>query len=268
MSVLSQQSPPMPPSFHDLVTDAMVLSRSLFSHSLPSRFKQRFQEKKPIILALSGPSGSGKSYIREQLIHHLTPLLPVSSFTQDNYYRDFELDFPQIPLADFYHRIDLDDPAHIRFSKLAEDLTVIRQHTVGQEVAIPRFRFGTPTRKPGIEETPQSLQVAPIVITEGIHAFGDPRLLPLYDLKLYIHVDEEKRKQRWISRNQRENRGTTENMWQTSVNCLDNFIEPNKALADISLNNNLPSNELDRFLIKVAQTIRLALPHSAMHCAH
>jgi len=165
MSALPRIIPPLSPELQAMLSDPIVLSRSLFVEALPLRLKSRYQDKKTIIIALSGPSGSGKSYIREQLVDHLNRLLPISTFTQDNYYRDFELDFPQIPLERFYHQIDLDDPAHIRFSHLVRDLTNIRHQPVGNTVKIPQFRFGTPTQKPGIVENAQILPITPVIIT-------------------------------------------------------------------------------------------------------
>lgn len=260
MSALPSIIPLLSPQLQALLSDPLILSRNLFAEALPQRITHRYLEKRPIIIALNGPSGSGKSYIREQLVHHLKDLMSVSTFTQDSYYRDFELDFPQIPLDRFYHQIDLDDPAHIRFSHLVHDLTKIRKQSVGTTVTIPQFRFGTPTQKPGILENGQILSITPVIVTEGIHAFGDPRLMDLYDLKLYIHIDEKNRRQRWLTRNARENRGATDNMWQTTINCLDKHIQPTQVQADLVINNNGSTEELTAFLDQIIAMIQQAMP--------
>lgn len=202
----------------------------------------------PFIIALTGPSGCGKSYIREVLVQQLSEVSEVSSFTQDNYYRDFELDFPHLTLDRFYDEIDLDDPAHIRFRHLARDLQRLVALPYGSTLKIPQLRFGTPTSKPAIIEEGLALKVTPFVVTEGIHAFGDTTMLPHYHFKIYVDVDEATRRARWLARNQLENRGTTDNMWNTTVDCLQRHILPTRAHADLVINNTVPQDQVRQFL--------------------
>lgn len=49
---------------------------------------------KPICLGITGGSGSGKSQVAWLIQAALAPFLPVTILSQDNYYRDFEADFP------------------------------------------------------------------------------------------------------------------------------------------------------------------------------
>lgn len=209
----------------------------------------------PFAIALSGPSGCGKSFIRETLVEQLSLVSEVSAFTQDNYYRDFEADFPHLPLNRFYDEIDFDDPAHIRFLHLAQDLERLRNQTLGNTIQIPHLQFGTPTRKPTILENHTELKATPFVITEGIHAFYDPAILPHYDFKIYVDVDEQTRRERWLERNRRENRGTTDNMWNTTVECLNSHILPGRALADLVINNNAPRENVTQFLKDVVSVL-------------
>jgi uridine kinase len=179
----------------------------------------------------------------------------VTAFTQDNYYRDFEADFHHLPLERFYDEINFDDPAHIRFKHLQRDLQRLRSQPLGTVMRIPRLRFGTPTHKPAIIDGDLELQVAPFVITEGIHAFYDPAVLPHYDLKIYVDVEESTRRERWLARNRLENRGTTDNMWQTTVECLRQHILPAQLAADLVINNNLPQDQVARFLEDIIHTL-------------
>lgn len=198
----------------------------------------------PFIIALTGASGSGKSFIRQILVEYLSRITPVSSFTQDNYYRDFEADFPEIPLSEFYDVINFDDPAHIQFEQLVDDLRQLRNTPLGTHLRVPKFRFGTPDAKPTILPGELPLHVTPLIITEGIHAFYDATSLPHYDFKIYVDIDETKRRERWIERNLQENRGITDNMWQTTVHCLENYILPSREVADLVINNNAPQNKV------------------------
>lgn len=202
----------------------------------------------PFVIALSGPSGSGKSFIRETLVRELSQVTQVSSFTQDNYYRDFEADFPQLSPQRFYDEIDLDAPAHIRFRHLLQDMQQLRKSPLGSVMSIQKLQFGTPARKPTIIERGLELEVSPFVVTEGIHAFYEPAVLPLYDFKIYVDIDEPTRRSRWLARNQRENRGTTDNMWNTTVECLEKHILPTRSVADIVVNNRASREQVAAFL--------------------
>jgi uridine kinase len=213
-------------------------------------------------IALCGPSGCGKSFIREVLVQRLSEVSSVSSFTQDNYYRDFEADFAHLPLARFYDEIDFDDPAHIRFRHLQRDLRQLKSQQLGTTVKIPRLCFGTPLRKPTIKEQAIELPVSPFVVTEGIHAFYDPTILPLYDLKIYVDVDEATRRARWLERNRLENRGVTDNMWNTTVQCLHQCILPTRPVADLVLNNAAPQAQVTTFLQEVVQVMSTPLQTS------
>lgn len=228
---------------------------------------QRIVLRQPFIIALTGPSGSGKSFIRKALVEQLAQVAPVSAFTQDNYYRDFEADFPHISLERFYDEVDFDDPAHIRFRHLAADLESLRKLPLGDRMRIQQFRFGTPTSKPTIVPGGRELSVAPFIITEGIHAFYDPALLPLYDLKIYVDIDEATRRERWLARNREENRGTTDNMWNTTVACLKRHILPTRSLADMVINNQAPREQVVAFLREIVTGLSMSAPLSQQEIA-
>lgn len=192
----------------------------------------------PFTIALTGASGSGKSFIREVLVDTLSRVTFVSSFTQDNYYRDFEADFPELTLESFYDEINFDDPAHILFDQLKYDLKRLKTASYGERLTIQKLRYGTPVSKPTIVPDGLEIQVAPFIVTEGIHAFFERSILPHYDFKIFVDIDEKTRRERWLERNRLENRGTTDNMWNTTVECLEQFILPSREVADVVINNN------------------------------
>ena len=238
----------------------VVQSVSLFFWQKISQWVELIaRAEEPFTVALAGASGSGKSFIREVLVDRLSRLGKTASFTQDNYYRDFEADFPHLSLASFYDEIDFDDPAHIRFDHLNRDLLRLKAHSFGTTLAMPKLIYGTPTSKPTIMPEGMSFEVSPYIVTEGIFAFYDPSILPLYDIKIFVDIDEKERRARWLDRNRRENRGTTDNMWQTTVLCLENFILPSREVADIVLNNNAPQAAVEQFihslLFELSQTV-------------
>ncbi|MEB3286325.1 MAG: hypothetical protein VKJ04_02360 [Vampirovibrionales bacterium] len=213
-------------------------------------------EQTPYIIGIGGASGSGKSFLRDTLVQCLSSYCSVADISQDHYYVDFEGLYPHIPLDRFYHEINLDDPAYIRFDKMAEDLSHLKQKPYGETFHIPEFRFGTPHQKPSVvsdKRTP--VQVARVIISEGIHAFYHPDVLTHYDLKVFVEVEESTRKSRWVSRNLRENRGTTDNMWQTTVDCLNQHILPTRQNADIILHNAASQSQITDAVNRIVHLI-------------
>lgn len=211
----------------------------------------------PFIIAIGGPSGSGKSLVRNLLTRALDPVAPVASFTQDNYYRDFEQDFPELPLERFYHEIDFDDPAHIRFQDLLADLNRLCAMRFGEVLPISRLIYGTPAHKPTIVSADLPIPVTPFLITEGIHAFYSPLLRERYHFKIYVDVNESTRRERWLARNRRENRGTTDNMWQTTVQCLQSHILPTRGYADLVLNSVASAEDIEQFFRLVVEALSI-----------
>lgn len=225
--------------------DPIIQSISLFFWQNVQRWvRQISSTPEPFTIALTGASGSGKSFIREVLEENLSRVSFVSSFTQDNYYRDFEADFPDLPLALFYDLINFDDPAHILFERLATDLRRLKRASYGERIPIQKLCYGTPYCKPTLIPEGLEVVVAPFIVTEGIHAFYERALLPHYDFKIFVDIDEKTRRARWLERNKQENRGTTDNMWNTTVECLEQYILPARQVADVVINNNVAQDRV------------------------
>ncbi len=217
----------------------------------------------PFTIALAGGSGSGKSMVRSLLVDALSDVAEVSAFTQDNYYCDFSACYPHWTLEEFYHRIDFDDPAHIQFQQLLADLRRLKTLHFGQILHIPRLVYGTPDAKPTIVPAGLAVPVTPFIVTEGIHAFHSAELRALYDFRIYVDVDEDTRRERWLARNYRENRGVTDNMWQTTVACLEQHILPNRSRADLVINNAAPREQIEAFIRQVIHRITMAARRAA-----
>ena len=211
--------------------------------------------QRPFTIAIGGGSGSGKSAVRDAMIQALNGHVPVSSFTQDNYYRDFSADFPDVTVEAFYDWVDFDDPAHIRFEQLADDLATLRRMPLGHAYPLPKLIYGTPTTKPTIVDGGHLLEVAPFIVTEGIHALTRESLCRQYDMAIYVDVHEDTRRQRWLDRNQKENRGTTDNMWQTTVRCMEQCIYPSRGVADWVLNNEVPFERVQALMSAIIEIV-------------
>ncbi|MGD8429972.1 MAG: phosphoribulokinase, partial [Ectothiorhodospiraceae bacterium] len=131
---------------------------------------------RPIMIAVAGDSGSGKStYSRG--IQRLLGGDVVSSLSLDGYHKE---DRAQRRRSG---RSPLDPRAnHIKLAR--EHLSAIRD---GQTVEVPVYNHGT-----GRFDTPQRIDPAPVILVEGLHALY-PELVPLFDFTLFVDSDREVR---------------------------------------------------------------------------
>jgi uridine kinase len=203
--------------------------------------------KKPYIITFTGASSSGKTYLAKLLASILSEQVPVSYFSQDNYYRDFNKDFSdKYSLSEFYETINFDDPQHFRFAKLKQDLLHIKKASIGGSIDIPKITFGTGKDFPFIEEKGLNIPITPVLITEGVYTLVDPEVHPVYDFKFFINMENDTRKNIWIERNTKENRYFNDHMWETTVESLNSHILPSKVHADMVIDNTLLSSDCEK----------------------
>ena len=129
-----------------------------------------------LFIGICGASGSGKSTLAYELAKMVNRSILV--INQDAYYLDHsDLTFEQRCLLNY------DEPAMFDHDLLLEDVQKLLsgQHT-------PRKGYDyTLHRRADFEG--EYLEPHDVVIVEGIHAFYDPRLRELMDLRLYMHVE-------------------------------------------------------------------------------
>ncbi|MCC5842495.1 MAG: metallophosphoesterase [Opitutales bacterium] len=130
----------------------------------------------PRIVALAGPSGSGKSLLagslRESLGIEVCTVLSI-----DSYYRDLG----HLP-PEAREQIDFDHPDALDTDRILTDLADLR---TGRPIARPHYDFHTHTRSPISE----ALAPAPLILVEGIFALALEALQTLFDETWYLHVD-------------------------------------------------------------------------------
>jgi len=159
--------------------------------------------KHPYIVAISGGSGSGKTWLAQQIAEALGPRC--SRLSIDWYYHDLSnLPFEEAAATNFDH------PDAIDLPRLARDVQQLRH---GQSVRSPAYDFSRYRRR---AEQAHLVVPAPIILIEGIFALCYPALLALYDDSVYASVPRSVRFQRRLARDQAE-RGYSEDqvrrMW-------------------------------------------------------
>ena len=185
-------------------------------------------EKSPFLIGIAGGTGSGKTYIAQELQKY--DPAKVLIFSHDNYYKDRG----NIPLES---RKDLnyDEPQAIDEELFFEHLTDLK---AGRPINMPQYDFETHTRKP----MTVYVEPKPVIIVEGILILTDKRVANLLDLTLFVEVDGDIRLARRLERDVGErDRSFQEslNQYLTSAQPMhDKYVEPGKDEADLIINNN------------------------------
>jgi uridine kinase len=177
----------------------------------------------PLILAITGGSGSGKTSVAEALADALRPRA-VAILREDDYYRD-NAATPGFDPATF----NFDDVATRDHGLLGEHLKALRS---GRAIAMPRYDFAGHARLAETVDTGP----ADIVIVEGIHVLCPAELRALYDYAIYLDIPDDIRLARRIFRDMAERQRSIETVIRQYVQTVRpmhyRFTDPCRAFAD------------------------------------
>lgn len=180
--------------------------------------------RKPIIIGVTGGTGSGKTTVTRKIIEEFGDV-SLAYIPQDAYYKDqSHLTMDERVLTNYDHPFAFDND-------LLSDH--IRQLLDGQAVQMPVYDF---TQHNRAEET---IRVEPkeVIIIEGILIFSDNELRDLMDIKVFVDTDDDIRIIRRIKRDMAERGRSLDSiidMYTSIVKPMhEQFIEPTKKFADI-----------------------------------
>ena len=128
-----------------------------------------------LFIGICGASGSGKTTLAEELVRRVSGR--VLMLHQDTYY----INHPDMTF-EARTRLNYDHPDAFDNELLYEDLKRLKE---GLPVTEKNYDFTRHLRC----DSGREIGPASVLIFEGIHAFYDPRVRDLLDLKLYIRVD-------------------------------------------------------------------------------
>ncbi|MBJ8325949.1 uridine kinase [Streptococcus pacificus] len=180
--------------------------------------------KKPIIIGVTGGSGSGKTSVSRAILSKFENS-DIAMIEHDSYYKDqSHLTFEERITTNYDHPLAFDTDLMIEH---------MNELISGRPVDIPIYDYTKHTRsEKTYRQEPQE-----VFIVEGILVLEDKRLRDLMDIKLFVDTDDDIRIIRRIKRDMEE-RGRSLNSiidQYTSVvkPMYHQFIEPTKRYADI-----------------------------------
>ena len=177
-----------------------------------------------LFIGICGASGRGKSTLAQELATMVNRSILI--INQDAYY----LDHPDLSFEERC-RLNYDEPSVFDHDLLLEDVKKLR---AGERVPKKRYDYTRHCRAdvPGVFMEPHD-----VIIVEGIHAFYDPRLRDMMDMKLYMHVESDICLLRRIERDIKERGRQIDNIsmqYTTTVKPMfDQYIRNYEQYADV-----------------------------------
>ena len=195
-----------------------------------------------LIIGIAGGTGSGKTTVVSKILQNLNAN-EVNVLSQDNYYHNNA----HLSLQE-REKLNYDHPKSIDFDLLVKHVQALKN---GESIEQPIYSFVTHTR------TGNHVLVEPreVLIVEGILVLTSKELLKEFDLKVFVHADNDERLIRRIRRDTQERGRDLEEVlhrYQTTLKPMhDEFIEPSKSYADIIIPNMRPNTVAIDFLTTV-----------------
>ena len=179
----------------------------------------------PLLIGVVGGSGSGKTTVARAIYDFLG--MDAAFIDMDAYYRDLtHLTMEERRLVNYDH------PDAIDTGLMADHLTRLR---AGEAILKPVYDFSQHNRSPDVVE------IAPreVILVDGILLFAEGRLRELFDIKIFVDVDDDVRFIRRLQRDVAERGRTMEDVirqYLTTVRPMHlEFVEPSKRWADVIL---------------------------------
>jgi len=203
----------------------------------------------PFIVALAGGSGSGKTTLSKII----TSSLPwdVTVVPLDQFYKDVT----HLPMAE-RKKINFDVPESLDMDLACQAIYNLAH---GRDTNIPVYDFAANNRS----TKTQLLHPNPVILFEGMHTLFHKPLLELYDLSVFLDIDEQTRLQRKIERDIAE-RGrdykSVLEMWKNYTQPMhDIYVQPTNVRADLRFTDTFTPQVIRVVTDTIQQKINLKL---------
>ena len=184
---------------------------------------------KPLIIGITGGSGSGKTTFINKIKESFSTT-DICFISQDDYY------FPrEIQKKDKQGIINFDLPGSIDKKAFNKDLKKLIK---GKVIKRKEYVFNNPKK----EANSLVFKPAPIIIVEGLFVFHFSKIRKKLDLKVYLHAKDNLKVIRRIKRDQVERNYPIEDVLYRYEHhvlpAFERYIKPYVEDADIIINNN------------------------------
>ncbi len=177
------------------------------------------------IIGISGGTASGKTTVALNIKRESEMHGSVAVIRLDDYYKKQD----ELPIEE-RRKVNYDHPSAYDSSLLVKHLKDLKS---GKEIKQPIYDFINHTRS---KET-VVIKPSNIIIVEGIMIFAIPRLLKMFDIKIFVDTPDDIRFIRRLSRDTNKRGRTVDsviNQYLATVRPMhEQFVEPSKIFADI-----------------------------------
>ena len=196
-----------------------------------------------VILGIAGGTGSGKTFIADNLIS-IYNSNSINVINLDSYYKD---------LSHMGHqdrvKQNFDHPDSIDIDLIISHLNQISD---GNDIDIPIYDFSNHVRL----ESTKTISQSNVIIMEGIFALHYMQLRKLYTLNIFIETSDDIRFQRRLIRDTKERGrtiGSIKDQFESTVLPMhEKFIEPSKQFADLIINGD---NDITNIISSIKEKI-------------
>lgn len=180
--------------------------------------------KRPILIGITGGTGSGKSTISNEIYNKFDDKC-ITMIEQDSYYKDqSDLSLEERIKTNYDHPDAFDTKLMIQH---------LKSLLAGQTIYKPVYNFEIHNR----EKEKIIVEPREIIITEGILILQEPELRELMDIKIYVDTDADVRIIRRLLRDINDRGRTVDSVINQYLNVVRpmhmQFTEPTKRYADI-----------------------------------
>ncbi|HCS93746.1 MAG TPA: uridine kinase [Bavariicoccus seileri] len=181
-------------------------------------------KRKPIVIGVTGGSGSGKTSVSRAILNHFTEL-SVLLLEQDYYYKDqSDVPFGERLKTNYDHPLAFDTDLMIdHLEKLIHFVPVDK----------PVYDYKNHTRSDKVVH----LECRDVIIVEGILILENQTLRDLMDIKVYVDTDSDVRIIRRIKRDIEDRGRTLDSVITQYLSVVkpmhEQFVEPTKKYADV-----------------------------------